>query len=608
MRRFPASPGQADAPASYALKASAGGPGGAEAAVARSGRTLWNLLGGALRLPPAVVTASLVMNILGLALPLVVLQVFDRVIRYQALNTLMLLMVGFLCVILAEAVLRFARNWLVGAVALQEGFTLHMRGVARLLNAPRADTAPLLPERAADGLAAIDEMAQFLSSHGRLALLDFPFIVLFLGLIWAIAGPIVLVPVGLIVGFTVWTIRSSANFKRLLNEQVRLERERFDFYAETLRGIATVKSLAIEPQIQQRFERLLTESAPVNFMLVLRTNRMITTGQLFASLTIISIITLGGLMAIEGYLTVGSVAACLLIANRVTQPVLRIIGIWGQLEAARLARERYATLMALPPKPAVISESQGPASVDLVDLAMTIPGAIQQPPGIHLSIKHAEVVGIIVPNITQRGQFLRLLQGDLLPDRGAVLIDGVNIAGPDGAARTRAMLFVGSRPDIFHGTILDNISMFRRVSHASALEMAHRLGVEPVIQALPQGYDTRLGDISAAALPADILQAICVVRAAALRPRILLLDIRRIPPDDVSTRACAGAIRELSGTTTVIIVGRQLIEVRDADRIFTLEDWRLDQLSSPASQSPGQGPPKPPFLSAPDIEGGKGDG
>lgn len=598
MWRYSASPRQADLSAYPMLTAAAAG----SRASAVRGRTLRELLVEAVRLPPSVVIASLMTNVLGLALPLVVLQVFDRVIRYHALNTLALLIGGFLCVIVAESILRFARNWLVGEIALQEGFRLHMQGITRLLNAPRAETIRIPPDRALDGLTAIDEMAQFLSSHGRLALLDFPFIILFLGLIWTIAGAIVIIPLALIAAFAVWTVWSSANFKRLLDEQGQRERERFEFYSESLRGIATVKALAIQPQIQQRFDRLLAEASPASFILVLRTNQMITAGQLFASLTIISIVTFGGLMAIEGLLTVGSVAACLLIANRVTQPVLRIIGIWGQLESARLASERYAPIMALRQQRPVPEMEHGPAGLELIDLAMEVPGAVQEPEGIHLSIKPAEVIGIVVPDIAQRGQFLHMLQGDLVPDRGAVLVDGVDVAGPDGAERPRSMFFAGSRPDIFHGTILDNISMFRRISHASALEMAHRLGVEPVIHALPQGYDTRLGDISAAALPIDILQAICVVRATALRPRVLLLDIRRIPPDDVSTRACTSAIKELRGTTTVIIVGRQLVEVKDADRVFTLEDWRLTELPAPPRPEGAQ-PPAPPMPEGDDPEG-----
>jgi len=151
------------------------------------------------------------------------------------------------------------------------------------------------------------------------------------------------------------------------------------------------------------------------------------------------------------------------------------------------------------------------------------------------------------------------------------------------------VFLLGSQPDIFHGSILDNISMFRRVSHAAALDTARVLGVESVIQALPQGYDTRLGDIGAAALPVDILQAICVARATAVRPRLLLVDIRRIPPDDVGTRACARAIEELRGVTTILLIGKHMSEVRDAGRIFSLQGWTLQEVSEPAERAAAEG-------------------
>jgi ATP-binding cassette, subfamily C, bacterial LapB len=563
----------------------------------RAARSLPSLLASAMHLPPSVIIASLTINMLGLALPLVVLQIFDRVIRYQALNTLTLLIGGLFCVVLAESILRFTRNWLVGEVALLEGFKLHMQGATRILGASRSAAAKLSPESASDAMAAIDEMSQFLSSNGRLALLDFPFVVLFLGLIWAIAGAIVIIPIVLIIAFTLWTVRSSANFKRLLNEQVELERDRFDFYSECLRGISTVKALAIEPQMQRRLEILLQAGAPVNFMLVLRTNRMITAGQLFASLTIVSIVSVGGLMSINGIITIGSVAACLLIANRVTQPVLRIIGVWGQLESARLASERFAPLMALEREAPLRSEATGPAGLELINVAMTGESGGDGPRGIFLYVRPGDVIGITIPDFNQRAQFLEILRGERRPDRGGVSIDSIDISRPVGEIRAPTPFFVGSRPDIFHGTILDNISMFRRISHAAALETARSLGIEPVIHALPQGYDTRLGDIGAAALPYDILQAICIARATAIRPRILVTDIRRVPPDDISTRACTKAIKALRGVTTVIIIGRHLSEVKDADRIFSLEDWRLLEIPRPLAVGEASGPlalPAPP--------------
>lgn len=537
------------------------------------------LLKEALRLPAPVIIASVTINLLGLVLPLVVVQVFDRVLRQHSLGTLAFLIGGLFALVVAETVLRFARNELIGRVALRESFNLQMRGVLKMLNAPRAAISSLSADRVSDALTAMDEMGQFLSGHGRLALLDFPFVFLFLGVIWAIGGLIAAIPALLIVLFFLWTIWSSASFKRALMDQVRLDQHRFDFYAECLRGIATVKSLAVEPQMQRRVERHLQLAAPISFELILRANRMIASGQLFANLTMIAVVSVGGILAIDGRISIGAVAACSLIANRVTQPVLRIIGVWGQMEAARLARERFLPLMTLPTIPR-LPKKQEAAAVEMAGVVMD--GALEsarQSPN-NLTVRAGEVVGILGRDFTQRAQFLGHLRGHMHPRSGRVLLDGADLAGPDGETLLQGVLYVGSEPVIFRGSILDNLSMFRTASHIFAIAIARRLGLEEIIQLLPEGYDTMLGDIGMAALPLDILQAICIVRAVAMRPRMLLLDLRRIPPDDVSIRACARAVKELRGQATIIIMGERMSEIDDADRVLFLDNWRLHEITN----------------------------
>ena len=538
-------------------------------------RSLAQLLLRSLRLPPSVIASSLVINLLGLTLPLVVLQVFDRVLRHNSLNTLVLLIGGLFLMVIVEMTLRFARKQLISRMALCECFDLQMQGAVRFLNAPRSAASGMSPDDAFDAMSAMDEMSQFLSGEGRLALLDFPFVPLFIGFIWAMGSVIAVMPICLIMAFAVWTIYSSASYKRTLKAQVGFDYDRYAFYAECLKGISTVKALAIEPQMQRRLEGLLRSGAPVNYDLVLRANRIMASGQLFASLTMMSVVTVGGLLAIEGVITVGAVAACSLIANRVTQPVLRIIGLWGQLEAAQLAHERFAPLLALPAAPRL--QRGGAAAVQVAGLQMRDQPEISQPLVIDFAIEPGQVVGILDSEFSQRAELLDILRGQSQPRTGSILIDGFDVTTPQGQGAVNDIFFLGSEPVIFRGSILDNISMFRRVTQVSAIDAARRLGLESVIQVLPEGYDTVLGDVGAAALPLDILQAICIARATVIRPRLLLMEVRRVP-DNVSTRACAEAIKELRGTTTIIFFGEIKPEVEDADRVFLLDDRRLEEI------------------------------
>ncbi len=531
-------------------------------------------------LPAPVIAASFMINILGLALPLAVLQVFDRVLQNQSYNTMIVLLTGLICAIVVETILRIARNKLISQIALHESFHLQMRAAASLLSTPRIVAAKLPPKTAADALTGVDEMSQFLAGNGRLALLDFPFVLLFLGIIAAIGGYIVVTPIILIIVFTVWTIYSSAAMKAILRSQMQLENERFAYYTECLKGIATVKSLAVEPQMLRRFETILQSGLPLGLDQVLSANRMAASGQLFASLTMISVVSIGGAMVIQGMMSIGALAACTLITNRVVQPVMRIIAVWGQLETARLAQERFMPVINLPQQAASAIEEAGPASVELASLAMgdrETPGSSSSA-AINLKIKPGEIIGIISRNFTQRKELFGLLRGTLKPTQGAVLIDGADPSSLDGDAIQQGIYFLSSSPAIFRGSILDNISMFRSISYGTAISTARALGLEPIIQTLPDGFETQLNDIGASALPTDILQAICVVRAVAMKPRMVVFDVRRIPPDDVSTRACTQAINELRGNTTIIILGKNISEMKEADRIFALQGWTLEKI------------------------------
>jgi ATP-binding cassette subfamily C protein LapB len=542
-------------------------------------RSFFSLLNQTLRLPASVIIASVAINLLALALPLAVLQVFDRILKNHSTNTLILLLSGLFFFLVIETSLRLLRDKLMYRIALREGFYLQTRLVGRILYSPHSETSKLSPQVTSDAMNAADEMTGFLGGNGRLALLDFPFILIFLGMIACIGGWIVIVPIILIAGFVTWTIRSSEAIKSVLKKQLALDYERFEFYTECLASVATVKSLAVEPQMMRRLETILRSGAVTGHELVLKTNRLNTSGQLFANLIMISIISAGGIMAIGGSLSLGALAACILIANRVVQPVMRIIGVWGQLETAKLAQDRYAFLMRLPQRSSA-PKRHDPARIELVDLVLNhdIRQDIPPAPGINLTVEPAEIVGIINRDAVQRAQLVGVIRGTVSPIHGSALIDGNDPATAEEDTAQQGVVLIGNSPVIFRGSILDNLSMFRCVSYASAISTARALGLEPVIQALPQGYDTRLDDIGGSALPTDILRAICIARAVALQPRALILDVRRMPPEDVSTKACSRAIEELRGRATILIFGRYISEMKEARRVFSLQGQRLESI------------------------------
>jgi ATP-binding cassette subfamily C protein LapB len=561
----------------------------------QGGHSLARLLFDALRLPPSIILASMLINLLGLALPLVILQIFDRVLRNESVNTLTLLIAGLFGVILVETILRLSRNALLIRSSMREGFARHMRAQDRLLRAPRTHTSRHTPESLFDALAATDDINGFFGGNGRLALLDAPFVLLFLGFIWLIGGWLAAIPAALIVIFIGWAIWSSRGLKQALEAQLEGERQRFAFYGEILSGITTVKSLAVEPQMERRLERILNAGSPANYRFVLQANRMIAAGQLFASAVMISIVTFGGYFAIEGSLTLGAVAACTLLANRVTQPVLRIIGVWSQMEAARLARDRAHQVFGLPEQPAA-AKANGPAHIGLSELAMRDPEASVSPTGLCLSLPSGSVTGFACSSFVERTQFQDILRGRLAPDQGAVTVNGIDLATPEGAALADQIYFIGGEPVVLRGTILENIAMFRSgVGQINAVSAARKLGIDGLIQALPDGYDTRLGDHGDAGLSRELLRAIDIARAVTVRPPVLIIAHFRGKDGDVGASAAARAIDELRGRTTIVLIGEHPADLIPAKTIYALRAWRFRRVDT-VDAAPADGISSPSLM------------
>lgn len=542
-----------------------------------------------MKLPGTVILATLAVNILSLALPLAILQIFDRVLRHQAYSTLILLMAALVCIILAETGLRLARNKLIADLALGENYDMQMRAARRLLSARCAATAKLPPSEAAESIGAVEDLGQFSGGSAHIAMLDLPFVAVFLLVIWHIGGVIVLVPLTLIAIFLIWMTRARSAIGTVIEEQAKRQRERFRFYAECIEGFQTIKALTIEPQIQRRFERMIRSAAPVNYEMILQTNRMVSAGQLFGAITLIAVVTAGGAMALEGQMSIGALAACSIIAIRATQPALRMASVWGQLENTMAALERSQAVMKLP---AELSSGGGiapPASLRISGNVLEIHGKPAKAAGESIVIRRGQVAGILIEDDFRRRDFADLLRGFKAPAKGQIAIDDLDLADEASDSLLRGVLLIDCRPAVFRGTILENMSMFGLVNPAVAIELSRKLGVEKVVSKFPEGYETLIDDVGARQLQQDILLAITVVRAASVRPRLLILDVRRVPPEDVFTRACARLIEEMRGLSTIVLLGRSLADVRGAGQVYVMRNGSLEALPPETGEmAPGE--------------------
>lgn len=533
------------------------------------------LLAEAKGLPRSVILSSLAINTLRLAIPLILLLVLQWISAGEAPQyQLLLLIAGLCCALISEAALRLYRNRLFNALTVRGRYELQMHAGRRLLNTSYLAATRLSPHAAAEALRSADDLSRLRSGAARLAMLDVPFIALSLAVIWLIGGEIVLVPMILLALFVLWSLKTYAAMKLIIRELIDRQNERYNLYRQCIEPILTVKMLAVEPHFQRRLESTLHAAASSTNSYFLQNNRLAFVTQNIEIFLFFSVVAVGGVMAGEGMVSIVVVAICAIIASLVAHSTRHIIQGWQQSEAADLVQARCRAVMDLPQRVLGDMDFAAPAKVQLNRISMNYPGRPERTHGVNLTVMPGEIIGIVFRDDNRRQLLSDMIRGKIEPDHGEVLIDGEQISVEHDAALKGVML-VSDEPAIFSGTILDNISMFGCINPVTAVELAQRLDVEATIQKLPHGYETKLDHDSPGYLPSELLIAIALVRAAAIRPRLLILDIHRLIPSDISTGACEKLIEVLRGVTTFITLGRTLIESINDGSNYRLEGWSL---------------------------------
>ncbi len=530
-------------------------------------------------LPASVIVSSIVINVLGLALPLVVLQVYDRVLVNKAVDTLVWLMVGLSGVIILEVIIKILRCYLMSWSATQNAYLTDVTAVGRLLGAKAKDVEKESPSTWMDRLDALEQFNAFKSGQSRVALIDLPFMAVYLAIIFLVAGVLGLVVMAVVGAFAVFIACKSRALRNNLSERKDHDHRRYDFITETLSGIEAVKSMAMEPQMQRRLERLQKTSSLVMFRKNLLSNELSAATSLMTNIILIAVVTVGAVMVIAGGLTVGGLACSTMLTSRLIQPIVRGIGVCMELETSSVAKEQAGKLLELPnlaaPQPGGIGVVKG--GISLRNVTFSFEGAERPLISVEaLDIEPGETIGIKGQQSVGKSTFLRLICGDQLADLGEITIDGLDVNGPYGDALREHISYTCSYSETYEGTILQNITMFRTGPIVEKAKAAARLvGLEAKINRLPKGYDTQLGGSVTEAVPAGILQLVAIARTLASEPKILLFDEANSALDLRADKILQDGLSKLKGQLTQIIVTNRPSLLSIADRVFELRDGAL---------------------------------
>jgi ATP-binding cassette, subfamily B, bacterial HlyB/CyaB len=532
------------------------------------------------RLLAEVLVASFFLQLFALVTPLFFQVVTDKVLTHRGFTTLDVLAIGLITVSTFETVLGALRTYVFAHTTNRIDVELGTRLFRHLIALP---IAYFEARRAGDSVARVRELENirnFLTSSALTLLVDLFFTFVFLAVMFYYSPFLSWIVVGSFPFYIALSAGVTPVFRRRLEKKFDRGAENQSFLVESVSAIQTLKAMAIEPQMQRRWEEQLAGYVGSSFDVLSLGNWTSQFVQYISKIVTALTLYFGAHLVIAGQLTVGELIAFNMLAGRVAQPVLRLAQVWQDFHQARVSIARLGDILNTTPEPmfnasrATLPAIRGDITFDHIVFRYRIDGptALQD---ISLQISAGQVIGIVGPSGSGKSTLTKLVQRLYVPESGRILIDGIDLTVADVAWLRRQIGSVLQENVLFNRSIRDNIALadpgmsMERVIAAADLAGAHEF-----ILALPDGYNTIVGE-RGASLSGGQRQRIAIARALVTNPRILIFDEATSALDYESENIIQRNMRKISAGRTVLIIAHRLSAVRHADRIITIEGGRL---------------------------------
>lgn len=529
------------------------------------------------RVLPGLAISTFLANILALAVPLAILQIMDRVVSNQSVETLMFLVLGVILAIVLEEVLKSLNGLVTGWLGARFEHGAGVAALERILHVPLKRYQREEPGAYAERILSCVKVAEFYSGRALLVLFDLPFVIIFLALIYIVGGWLVIVPLALLMVFTLLIAQFGRWMKNSIEQRHVLDDRRFNFMAEVLSNIHTVKSMTMENLIQRRYERLQESNAEMGETLNRGSSLAASMGTLFSQLMIVSVIFAGAMVVLSGQMTPGGLAACMMLSVRALQPLVRSLSVWLRYQTFDAAHKRLSEVMQMP-----CDDNQGKVALqriheglELHNVSLSHEGGAPLFKELSLRVKAGQCVAIRGESGSGKTTLLSILDGLVKPDAGDVLLDGIPIEEFASDSIPKEIAFLPQSGAVVAGTILENMTMFDHSLDHEALTIARSLGLDRVVAGMKLGYETPLGEGVSTTLPEGVRQTIAIVRALARTPSVILFDEANISLDMEGDRLLRDYLEKQKGKITMVMVTPRPSMLSMADAIYVLSDGHL---------------------------------
>ncbi len=523
--------------------------------------------------------ASLLINVLGLMVPLFVMQTYDRVVPNQATATLWVLAIGLFIGTAFELLLRVMRANLLDSAGKKTDVVLSATLFERITGMAMS-ARPASVGGFAQNIHDFQGLREFLTAVTLTSLIDLPFALLMIVVIGLLGGPLIAIPLLAFPLTAVFALIIQSRLRDTVQRSLALGAQRQALLIETLGGLETLKACGAESERQHQWETthgaLTRLDAHARFLSAMATN-----GTLFLQQCAgMAIIIAGVYTIIAGEMSVGALVACYMLNSRVLAPLGQIAGLITRYQQARLTMKSTDALMSLPQerqaKQRPLERTQLKGGLDVHQVTFSYPGqghpALAQ---VSLHLKAGERVGIIGRSGSGKSTLARLLMGFYTPDEGEVLLDGLDLRQLDVADLRHQIGYVAHDLPLLAGSLRDNLCLGARyIGDARMLEVADLTGVSELARQHPQGFDRPVGE-RGQLLSGGQRQAVLMARALLLDPPILLFDEPTSAMDNTSEETLRTRLNVLTRSKTLLLITHRASMLSLVDRLVVLDNGHI---------------------------------
>jgi subfamily B ATP-binding cassette protein HlyB/CyaB len=532
-----------------------------------------------------VLIASFVLQIFALVTPIFTQVIIDKVLVHRGLTTLDVLAIGLLTIALFEGALNILRTYVFTHTTSRIDVNLGVRLFRHLFALP---LRYFEVRRVGDTIARVRELENirhFLTGSPLTLVLDLMFVFVFVAVMLFYSVKLTLAALVALPLFALLSYLVTPMLRHRLDEKFNRGADSQSYLVEAVSGVQTVKSFALEPEAQKKWEGLLSKYITSSFKTYQLSGIANAIGTFINRASYLVILWYGAHLVMDGDLTVGMLIAFQMLSGRVSDPVLRLVQMWQDFQQIGISLQRLGDIFNAKTEPAMDASKarlpavQGHIRMESVRFRYRVDGP-EVLRNVSFDIPAGTTVGIVGRSGSGKSTLAKLLQRLYIPESGRILIDGIDISLADPAWLRRQIGVVLQENFLFNASVRDNIAIhYPSATMEEVVRVAHLAGAHDFILELPEGYDTMVGE-KGTALSGGQRQRIAIARALLMNPRLLVFDEATSALDYESESIIQKNLNEMCKGRTVLIIAHRLSTLRHANRIIVLDRGEIVEQGS----------------------------